>query len=452
MLVRRLLSCVLAGMFSTSLLHAQSVMLTEAPLAQRCVRNEIVMELDGKITVRQGDKDAVFPHKATAKHVFLERYLDVNGVIVDKAARFYATAESSISFNNSPATKRSLRAERSFMVGQRTKDKVLSFSPTGALTREEVELTEHFDTMAVAGLLPGKAVEVGKTWTLPNRVVFALCDLEGLLQQDLEAKLESVQDRIAHVKIFGKAQGIDQGAQVTMLINANFDFDTKQQRIVFVEWKQADDRQQGPISPALSADVTIKLTRTPIEEPEQLNKFALVPIPTTEMPPGSLTNILHHDAKQPFKLSYTRDWHVVSDHPQLVMRLIDRGDFIAQVTITPWKKIDPKSVMTLDAFADLMAKTPGWQEDKEVERKQIKDSAKGHHTVYRVASSGLLSSGSSEGVRTVQSFYLIVSDQGEQMIVTFSTTPPQVPRLGNRDLELVRDIIFTEADNNAPPK
>ena len=89
-----------------------------------------------------------------------------------------------------------------------------------------------------------------------------------------------------------------------------------------------------------------------------------------------------------------------------------------------------------------MAKAPAWQEDKEIDRKQIKDTPKGHHTVYRVASSGLLSNGSSDGVRTVQFFYLIVSDQGEQMIVTFSMTPQQVQHLGDRDLELVREIAF----------
>src|ERR1019366_2005348 len=158
-------------------------------------------------------------------------------------------------------------------------------------------------------------------------------------------------------------------------------------------------------------------------------------------PPSNLTNIDHRDAKNRFAFSHTRDWHVVSpdDNPQLVMRQMERGDFIAQATFTTWKKTDPKSVMTLDQFAQDMAKTPGWAEDKEIERKQLKDTSKAHHTVYRVASAGEL-----DGVRTVQYYYLIVSPQGEQLIVTFSVVPQHVPRLGSRDLGLVREVVFPE--------
>ena len=451
MLSRRMLFCALICLFSTSVLHAQSVDLTPAPLEKSCIRNDLTMTLEGTITVKQNDKDLTFPHRASAKHVYLERFLEVKDGVADKAARFYTTAESAIRFNNNAADQRSLREPRTFMVAQRTKDKIVSFCPKGALTRAEIELTEHFDTMAVSGLLPGKTIEVGKTWPIPNRVALALCDLEGLLQHDLEAKLESVQGGIAHVKIVGKAQGVDQGAEVSLLINAHFDFDVKDGRIVTLEWKQSDDRKQGPISPAISADMTIKLTRTPIETPEQLSDNALVPIPSGATPPSELTNIVHQDAKKRFTLSYPRDWHVVSDSTQLVMRLIDRGDLISQVTISPWKKIDPKSAITLDAFAELMAKTPSWQEDKEIERRVV--NMKGLHTVYRVASSGLLSTGSAEGVRTVQYFYLIVGNRGEQMIVTFSMTPQQVQRFGDRDLELLRDLVFPDGrDNDAPQK
>ena len=73
--------------------------------------------------------------------------------------------------------------------------------------------------------------------------------------------------------------------------------------------------------------------------------------------------MLHQDAKKRFAFSYSRDWHVVSpddDNSQLVMRLLERGEFLAQATITPWKKSDPAKAMTLNAFAELMSKTPSW--------------------------------------------------------------------------------------------
>jgi hypothetical protein len=439
MLTRRFLICMLAGLLSTNALRADAINLTEAPLADRCFRNELTMDLDGKIHVKQDGKDLSYPHKAQAKHVYLERYLDVNVGNVEKAVRYYTTAESTIIFNNNASSKRTLREERRFLVSQRIKGQIVTFSPKGVLTRDEMELSEHLDTMAVAGLLPGKSIDVGKSWAIPNNVVLALCELDGITDQKLEGTLESIKGNIAHGKIAGKANGINLGAQVEMEINARFEFDTKEQRIVSLEWKETDKREQGPITPALSASVTIKLTRTPIEEPEQLNKFALVKVPATATPPSELTNIHHQDAKKRFEFSYPRDWHITSpeDSPQLVMRQIERGDFIAQVTFTAWKKTDPKNVTTLKQFAEDMAKTPGWTEDKEIERKELKDIPKGQHTVYRVAATGDL-----DGVRTVQYFYLIVSPQGEQLIVTFSVVPTHVTRLGSRDLELVREIVF----------
>jgi hypothetical protein len=429
--------CVLTGLLATNALPAQGVNLTEAPLAQRCVRNELTLELEGKVLSKQNGKELSFPHKASAKHVFVERYLDVKDASVDKAARFYTTAEGTIRFNNNEASHRTLRAERCFLVAQRVKDQIVSFSPKGTLTREEMEVTEHLDTLALAGLLPGKMTDVGKSWTIPNRVVVALCELDGLTEQNLEGKLEAVKNNRALITIVGKAQGINLGAQVAMLVNARLEFDLKAARIVFLEWKETDERQQGPVSPAMSADLTIHLKRTPIAEPAELGNFALVPIPTTETPPAKLTGIQHLDAKKRFELSYARDWHVVSpdDSPQLVLRQIERGEFIAQATFTVWKKADAK--MKLDEFAALMAKTPGWVEDKEIERKQIDNPAKGNLTIYRVASSGEL-----DGIRTVQYYYLIIGPRGDQMIATFSVVPQHVQRLGSRDLEMVREIAF----------
>lgn len=435
----RFLLSVLAGLVAAGLARAQSVNLTEAPLQDQCVRNELTFEFQGKVISKQNGKETALPHQAGAKHVFTERYLQVNGPTIDKAARFYSVAEGTIRFNNNEASRRTLRPERHFLVAQRVGDQTVSFSPKGPLTREEMEVTEHLDTLAVPGLLPGKAVEIGKSWTISNRVVAALCELEGLTEQNLEGKLEAVKGERATIKIVGKAQGISLGAQVSLLVNARLEFDLKSRRIVFLEWKESDTRQQGPVSPAMSADLTIQLSRTPIAEPAELNRLALVLVPTADAPPANLTALHHVDAKKRFELTYARDWHVVSpeDSPQLVLRQLERGEFIAQATFTPWKKSDAKAITRLDDFAALMAKTPRWTEEKEIERKQIDAPGKNGPTIYRVAATGEL-----DGVRTVQFFYLIISPKGDQLIATFSVVPQHVQRLGARDLELVRDIVL----------
>ncbi len=415
--------------------HAQTVELKEVSLADQCFRVEMTLDLKGKISIQQDGKTVTFPQDAKASHEFFERVLETTNGLVDKSARHYLKAEGTIAFNNQ-ATKRTLPKERAFMVAHQTKEGFVIYSPKSALNREEVELTEHFNTLAIPGLLPGKETKVGETWKLDNTTTLLLCDLDGLTGHDVTCKLESVEGEQAKLSIAGTASGIDFGAQVKMLINGSAIFNVKEKRIVEIEWKQSDQRDQGPVSPALAADVSVKLKRSPIAEPMELSKFALVPIPPGNAP-ANLTNFTHQDRKARYELTHSRDWHVVSPEgsDQLVLRLLERGDFVAQASVTPWKKIDPVNLPTLDQFHELVADTPGWAEESVQEKTKV-DSPAGY-TVYRVTASGKL-----ENVKSVQSFYLIASPKGEQVVVTFSMVPAQVSKLGARDLTLVRSIVF----------
>jgi hypothetical protein len=435
----RLLMSIALALAAAGASRAQSVDLIEAPLAGRCCRIELALELKGKITVQQQGETVSFPHEAQARHVYVERVMHVadgaDGAI-DKTARHYQKAEATITFNKQ-TSRRTLRAERASMVAQRSKDELLVYSPRGSLSREEKELTEHFDTLAVPGLVPNKAVKVGESWRLATPAVMALCDLVGLTDHDLTCKLEHIKGDVATVSIAGTVSGIAQGAQVKLLVDAHYEFDRKDQRVVAVLWRQSEQRQQGPISPAMSADVSIELKRTPIAEPVELNEVALVPAQAE--PAADVLNLHYRDGKGRYELQHDRAWHVVSPESsaQLVLRLMDRGDFIAQATISPWKHADPKAVVSLEQFYELMKTTPGWQEEEILEKTELKQPR--GHARYRVTASGILNE-----AKAVQSFYLVVSPEGEQLIVSFAIVPAQVQKLGARDLELVRGIGFAK--------
>jgi hypothetical protein len=368
----------------------------------------------------------------------LERVLDgARGA--EKVVRSYATAERTIIFDGKPS-KGALRRERCFLAVHRINDQLVPFSHQGALSRTELELTEHFDVLAVPGLLPGKEVEVGASWKVDNASAAQLCDLEGLAEHKLTCKLEEVKDNRARVSVIGSAGGVGGGAAVKLVVNASYEFDLEAKRIVAVEWRQNDQRDQGPISPALSADVVIQLKRAIIPEPVELSETVIAPVKEYDAPPVRLTNIAYRHPTKRFELEHARAWHVVSPDgdERLVLRLMERGQFVAQATLTPWKKTDPKQPVTLDEFADLMSKTPGWQEEKVIEKIELKDAPEGQR-IYRVIATGNL-----DTVDSVLSFYLLISKEGEQVIVTFSMRPNLAPNLRERDVELVKNISFPE--------
>lgn len=416
---------------------AQTCSLAELVKPGDCVRVHLDMNLTGEIRVSREGK--VYPLKlgATASHDFPERVLNVGASgLAEKTARFYESAKATITAGRD-VSERTLRSERRLVVSQRYKDQPLLYCPDGPLTREELELTsEHFDTLALTGLLPGKAVATGETWKVSSAVAQALCNFEGLTEQDLVCKLEEVQDNRARVSVKGSANGIDLGAVVKVTIEGAYTFDLNAKRLTALQWNQKDQREQGPASPATSVETTTTLTRTAIEEPECLNPVKLVSIPEDPTPAPPLVRLLHRDPKGRFDVIYAREWQTVGqtdDH--LIMRLMERGDFVAQVTVTPWTAAKKGEHLTPDEFRAAMDDTPGWEPKRELQAGEVPTDDK--RWIYRLSTLGSI-----DGVEVMQNFYLIASPEGEQVVLAFTLSPKQAERLGDRDLSLAGSLMF----------
>jgi hypothetical protein len=413
----------------------QAYDLKEVSAAGKYFHVQITMTLNGEIRVDQGGKKVPLKQEASASHDFLERILEVgpNG-LPSKCAQVFKSAKAAIKVAGVPSD-RVLRPEHSLLVVQRLKDQVLTYSPASALTREEVDLTEHFDTLWLAGLLPGKEVAVGTTWKVPNAVAQSLCSFDGLTSQDLDCKLEQVKDQVAHVAVTGKCAGIDRGALVKLTIQAKYDFDLKTKQISGVAWKQKDERDQGPVSPASTAEVVIIATRSAIEPASALSDLALVSLPDKE-PAVPLTQISFTDKKKRFDLLHGRDWQTVSlTENHLILRLMDQGDFVAQVTISPWTREAPGKHMTPEAFKEVVSGTPGWEAEQVLQADAVPTEA--GRWVYRISALGTL-----DGLKVMQNFYIVASPKGEQVVLVFTMTPSQAKKIGSRDLELVGSLDF----------
>lgn len=450
MISGRSLTSALLAVTLVGTARAETYTLAEAPLVGSCCRVELQLSLTGEILVQQEGKPLSMKSQAQARHEYLERVLEAgtNG-LASKSARIYQAAEANLVMGPYKS-RRTFRPDLGLFVAQRHKDQLVTYCPKGPLTREEVELTEHFDTLAVPGLLPGKAVASGDTWKLSNLAAQALCDLDGLTGHDLTGKLEEVKDGQVKIAVTGTASGIDLGASVKLTVQATAHFDLKTQRIVALQWQQKDEREQGPLSPALNLDLTLTLARTPIEQPAVLGDFSLVPVPEGA-PPETMTQLLYQDPKGRYELLHSRDWTLVGRTDEhLVQRLMDQGDFVAQVTIAPWKKAESGLPLPRAEFKEAMSHIPGWEQEEaldkdEPEKNDSLTSPQGY-TIYRVAASGKL-----DGVKAVQFFYLIAGPQGEQVVMTFTLTPAQVSKLGTRDLALVRGLSFPGTKDDKTP-
>ncbi len=423
---------------------AQTYSLTEMPKVGDCFRYHLEMNLKGEIRVSADGKPTAIPLEAHALHDFPERILALNPKgLAEKSARVYETAKATIKAGPD-RTERSLRAERRLQVAQRHNDQALVYAPAGSLTREELALTsEQFDTLMLTGLLPEKEVAVGATWKITDAVAQALCAFEGLTAQDLTCKLEKVEDHVAQVSIKGTASGIDLGAMVKLTIDANYHYDLNQHRLTSLEWGQKDERDQGPVSPASTEESTTKLTRSAIDQPAALSDVALISVPDGFDPPMPMTQLYYRDPKSRYDLVFAREWQTVSETDEhLVMRMLDRGDFVAQVTISPWSKARAGEHLSGEAFQEQMAKVPGWESTDLLQVGEV--PADGGRWIYRISALGQL-----DGVKVLQNFYLVAGPNGEQVVLAFTMTQAQAEKLAARDLSMAGSIDFPASQKDA---
>jgi hypothetical protein len=412
----------------------QSCNLAEMVKPGDCFRYDLDMKLNGEIRFRQEEKTVPVKLAATASHAYPERVLEANGALLQKSVRVYETAKANIQ-RGEQKSERSLRAARNFVVAQRYKEEHLVYCPAGALYRTEIELlADHFDTLAVAGVLPGKAVKVGETWRLPNSVAQALCSLEGMTENKLTGKLDKLAGDTASFSVSGSAAGVENGAVVKMTVEATGTFDVKAKRLTWLQWKQKDERDLGPVSPASTVETTVVMKRKVIEQPKTLDDVALMPVPKGFEPPSAMTHVEFRDATGRYALLHTRDWQltaVTDEHA--VLRLMDRGDFVAQVSITPWDKAKKGEHLSAEEFKQAMARTSGWRPERELQAGVV--PATDGRWVYRLSVQGQL-----DGLAVLQNFYLVAAPTGEQVVLTFTLTAKQADKLGARDLSLAGSI------------
>lgn len=421
---------IVAFAFGTAgITSAQTYSLAEASAANDYSRYILRMHLTGEMVVVQEGRSQSLKLNSQAEHRLRERVLAVDkaGVPI-KAARIYDTAMAGITVDGTTTT-RGLRNDRRLTVAQRVNDTLVCYSPQGPLTREELEnISEHFDTLSFTGLLPGREVKVGDAWKPANATALGLCQFEALVANDLECKLDGVKDGAAVIAVTGKAKGIELGAAVSVAVTASARFDLLKKRLVALEWKQTDKRDLGPASPAVNAETTVRVEREVIDEPKELTDVALVSVPAGVEVPAPLTLLSFRETRGRFELAVPREWQLVGQTDRhTVMRLIERGDFVAQATVTPWEKVEPGQHTDPAKFRELMMASPGWTPEDVMQAGEAQNQPAGRF-VYRVTARGTMGD-----AKVVQSFYLVANARGEQAVVTFTLRQSQLGKLAARD-------------------
>jgi hypothetical protein len=430
----RLWICSLVLILASSISAQDKVLLQNSHKSGDGWHLALDMKLTGKIKLRDGEKVTSLDLKAGARHEFEERVLAVSTGKPISVGRYYTTAKADITLQEKPIAK-SLRSDRRFQAAQLGDSGTVTYSPVGPLTDEELELTgEHFDVLAIHGVLPNKEVTVGETWEVPMTVAQALAGVDAVISAKLQCKFDKVERGYAVLTVSGEMEGINKGATLKASMAAGLVYSLEGKHFTGCTWRYRENKDQGPVSPAVEVETEISATWKHGLALTEVTDGKAATIPAT--PPPALLMLEFRDASGRFSFNYDRAWNVVTKtDKQTVLRLLDRGELIAQMNLTPMETAKPGEHLSLDAVEKLVHEAPGYTLDKVIEKTTVEASP--GTWVGKVSTTGTASD-----LAMQQIAYLVAGARGDQVLLSFTVETEQATKLAGRDLSLVKTVTL----------
>ena len=349
-----------------------------------------------------------------------------------RAARRVVEAASAI--GGPGASLFSIRPEVALLIADRRDLGTVVFSPGGPLTRWELEMVQvPGDPLALGGLLPSKPVKLGDKWPVSAESARNLTDYDALTSNGLEAKLESLDDARAVVRIGGEVRGSTRGGVGLMGFSGKLVFDRKSKLIQTLELDRDETRAQGLVEFGLAVKSRLTVERSAVPVPSTLSDDAVTTLPKDDDP--SLERLLLSPSGAPYSLEHDRDWHLTrEDARQAVLRRVEKGEMLAQCNLSVGPDAGKGRHQDVSAFRDDVKKALGPRFGQVIGAGEVDDADEANY-LYKVGVVGR------EGdVHVLWYYYLAASPAGKQILATFTLDQEMEPRFGDEDRRILKGL------------
>lgn len=381
-------------------------------------------------------KSTAIPLTVAAHLRYTDRALTAKGdEILRRSVRLYELAEAKMKVGKGEIAN-TLTADHQTIVLQESKDRTDLFSPTGPLTREELELLSvPGDSGLLGSLLTAKKVKLGASWKPSQEILTRLLRLEIINQSDVVLTLTKVEQEVACLTIAGKVSGGVDGVTSELELNGKLNFDLGKKCCTWLALNLKEDRAPSSGTPGFKTTSQIRVALAPSDLPPELSDEGLADLKTT---PDEATKLLQLKARQNFELVYEPRWHVVSDQSDLtVIRLTDRGDLVAQANISRLSPLGEGEQLTLEAFQAGLKSSLGTTFGDFVEAgESLSDSGL---RVLRVVVSATVSE-----VPIHYVFYHLSDDHQNRLSLAFTMDADNAERFARAEETLISSLRFTD--------
>jgi hypothetical protein len=245
-----------------------------------------------------------------------------------------------------------------------------------------------------------------------------------------------VTEDAARIEFKGVVQGALGGVAAEFDVVGRYKYDRAADRITWLAVLLKEKRNIGHVEPGVEATTRLQMTITPTAEPKDLSAAELQAIDLTAYP--ELQRIEYLSTGGGYRLDYDRRWHVMTDAREVLsLRLVDRGELVAQCNVRHIAIPDAGRTPTLTQFqADVRRSL-----DKNFGQ-FVRVSESGNsigQTVFRAEAAG-----SVEELPIHWIYYLVLDNQGRQVVFAFTVEEPLLERLGGADTELISTVRFLD--------
>lgn len=396
---------------------------------------ELALEVEGSVTV--DPKTAKQESLAILANLTYDEELlqyEASPKLVARSVRNYEKALAAVKVGQANL-KPKLREDRRIVAADVSEGHTTLFSPHGPLTREELDLIDVLgNSLILDRLLPGHRAAEGDSWEVDDATWQILLGLDSVVANDVPCRLVEVNGNLAKVEFQGDVRGSKYGSKSNVRVAGRLLFDTEAGQVTWFGVLVKETREANRIEHAFDISARLQMKCTPIEASERLAEVAPDAL---SFPPGDeQTRLLFRVEENGWQLLHDRRWFVIDESSELViLRMVDRGDYLAQCNVFQARKGDEK--ITLDGFQQQVQQILGDRFGQFLAAAERTGST--GHKMFRVAAVGEVSKVPIQWI-----YYLILTPDDRRYVMVFTSEAELAERFGDADEKLAAEFAFLE--------
>lgn len=411
-------------------------------------RTDLIVELKGDLSTKPApDADPVSkPFKVSIKQRYDERVLETtpDGRIL-RSLRYYSNAEGEYRYGDLDAEPTTSRFGPDWLLFDREGAQPL-VCPRRLIFRQEMEMLDVPGNAAfVADLLPKEPIAKDATWKPEDAALTKILVIDAISQAGVVSRVDSVDGDNVSLVAEGDVAGAASGVATDVKLRARTVFSLKERRPLTFAMTWREVRSIAHAEPGFDVTATVRLAVSRIDESEALADDRIAALPKKYRLEMGL--LKYESPTKDFRFVQDRRWFVTApDETGVVLKLIDRGELIAQCSLVRLPRLQEKEEYTLDDYKAEVQEKLGESFGRFVDTREF-ETKHGVHVMK------LHVDGHAQELEMRWIYYHLSEPTGRRVAMIFVYEPQFETTFGDADRWVVENFEFLNAadDEKTPP-